>query len=137
MFLGIVFICSMENRVCFCAASLVEKEKCNVMFLFLHSVVFFGRLSQLRVVWYRVNKAQGFGSYTPRPFLSSHLVCMQVCTVGGHVVLVDCYLKKAYEVNMCETTRTKIYKTKQYKQIQIYYISTIHSMKDFKTLLVL
>ena len=29
MFLGIVFICSMENRVCFCAGSLVEKEKCK------------------------------------------------------------------------------------------------------------
>ena len=29
MFLGIVFICSMEYLVCFCAASLVEKERCN------------------------------------------------------------------------------------------------------------
>ena len=73
-------------------------------------------------------------SYTPRPFLPSHLVCMQVCTIGGHVILVDCHLKKASEVNMCETTK-RMYKTKQYKQIKIY-ISTIHSMKYFKTLLV-
>ena len=29
MFLGIVFICSIEYLVCFCAASLVEKERCN------------------------------------------------------------------------------------------------------------
>ena len=29
MFLGIVFICSMEYLVCFCAASLVEKERCK------------------------------------------------------------------------------------------------------------
>ena len=27
MFLGIVFICSMENVVCVCAASLMEKER--------------------------------------------------------------------------------------------------------------
>ena len=107
------------------------------MFLFLHSVVF-GRLSQLRAVWYKfdTNKAQGVGSYTLRLFLPSHMVCMRVCTVGGHVVLVDCYLKKASEVNMCETMHTKrTHKSKQYKQIQIY-IPTIHSMKDFKTLLV-
>ena len=31
MCLGIVFICSMEYLVCFCAASLVEKERCNKM----------------------------------------------------------------------------------------------------------
>ena len=106
-----------------------------VMFVFLHSIIF-GRLSQLRMVWYKVNKAQGFGCYTLHTFLPSHLVCMQVCTIGGHVVLVDCYLKKASEVNMCETTCTKrTYKTKQYKQIQIY-ISTIDSVKYFKTLLV-
>ena len=43
------------------------------------------------------------------------------------------YLEKANEVKMCETTRTKTYKTKQYKQIQIY-ISTIHAMKHFKAL---
>ena len=29
MFLGIVFICSMEYLVCFCAASLEGKERCN------------------------------------------------------------------------------------------------------------
>ena len=29
MFLGIVFICNMEYRVCVCAASLVEKERCK------------------------------------------------------------------------------------------------------------
>ena len=29
MFLGIVFICSIENKVCVCAASLVEKERCK------------------------------------------------------------------------------------------------------------
>ena len=29
MFLGIVFICSMEYLGCFCAASLVEKERCK------------------------------------------------------------------------------------------------------------
>ena len=29
MFLGIVFICSMEYLVCFCAASLMEKERCK------------------------------------------------------------------------------------------------------------
>ena len=29
MFLGIVFICRMENVVYFCAASLVEKERCK------------------------------------------------------------------------------------------------------------
>ena len=91
-----------------------------VMFLFLHSVVF-GRFSQLKAVWYKVNKAQGFGSYTPHPFLPSHLVCMQFCTIRGHVVLVDCYWKKASEVNMYETTRTKrTYKTKQYKFKLIY-----------------
>ena len=27
MFLGIVFFCSMEYRICVCAASLVEKER--------------------------------------------------------------------------------------------------------------
>ena len=27
MFFGIVFICSMEYLVCFCVASLVEKER--------------------------------------------------------------------------------------------------------------
>ena len=106
--------------------SLVQGNLTAIMFLFLHNVVF-GRLSLLRAVWYKVNKAPGFGSYTPRPFLPSHLVC----TVGGHVVVGDCYLKKASEVNMCETKRTKrTYKTKQYKRIKIH-ISTIHSIKYF------
>ena len=70
-----------------------------VMFVFLHSVVF-GQLLQLRAVWYKVNKSQGFGSYTPHPFLPPHMVCMQVCTIEGHVVLVDCHLKKSSEVNV-------------------------------------
>ena len=106
----------------------------RLCFCFFHSIVF-AQLSQLRAVWYKVNKTQGFGRYIPRPFLPSHLVCMWVCTVGGHVVLVGCYLKKASEVNICEMMCTKrIYKTKQNKQIKIY-ISIIHSMKHFKTLL--
>ena len=89
-----------------------RKSYSGYVCFFIHSIVF-GQLSQLRTVWYKVNKAQGFGSYAPRPFLPSPLVCMQVYTIGGHVVLVDCYLKKASEVNMCETTYTKrTYKTK-------------------------
>ena len=46
------------------------------------------------------------------------------------------YWEKANEVKMCETTRKKrTFKTKQYKQIQIY-ISPVYSMKYFETLLV-
>ena len=65
---------------------LVQGNLMTIMFPFLHSVVF-GWLFQLRAVYYKVNKTQGFGSYTPRLFQPSHLVCI----VGGHVVLVDCY----------------------------------------------
>ena len=59
------------------------------------------------------------------------------------VVGVYIWKKKAKEANevkmckryeRCETARTKrTFKTKRYKQIQIY-ISTIHAIKHFKTL---
>ena len=81
------YVCFSQRRIwmafsLFLLRAFWYKEILRRLFLFLHSVVF-GWLSQLRAIWYKVNKAQGFGRYTPRPFLPPHLVCMQVCTIGG------------------------------------------------------